>query len=431
MIWVASCENTVENTATENLLQQIDGNYLTSINPLCPVERGVLFWVAMLTPQEIEAIQRLNGAVKDVIPDIPYKFEDFVSDPTGQGIRAPQIKRSYSKKKRATVSVIKQQTEDQSLSFLSTPPGKSISGIYSYFAQAGRGVRVYLIDTGVDGDANEFLSPPQLRWIYAIDTDKRALDGATRQTPNSGTCVASKVGGRRFGVAKSAELVVVKVTSHVSSFIDGLTKLILNLDDDENAGRHARGRTVINMRGGFTVPSNPTGEILASRVEWLISDILVNRYQVVVVTSGALEAQDKYPALLAKKPKVNIITVGSVVATNGPNNGERYAWSGGGSAVSVSAPGNGDCTTALQDEDQVVAPDVSSAIVSGLVAYFLSLPDLAPELIDVGDTPKAVIKYLKTMSCQRYQNEYSVWNGLDAEDDQINFDNWIRSPIRE
>lgn len=431
MIWVASCENTVENSATEKLLQQIDGNYLTSINPLCSVERGVLFWVAMLTPREMEAFQRLNRAVKDIIPDIPYEFEDFVSDPTGQGIRGPQIKRSYPKIKRATVSVIKQQTDDQSLSFLSTPPVKSILGTYSYFAQAGRGVRVFLIDTGVSGGANEFSSSPQLRWIYAIDTDKRALNSATRQTPNSGTCVASKVGGRRFGVAKNAELVVVKVTSHVSSFIDGLTKLILDLDDDENAGRHARGRTVINMRGGFTIPSNPTGEILASRIEWLISDILVNRYQVVVVTSGALAALDKYPALLAKKPNINIITVGSVVATHGPNNGERYVWSGRGSTVTVSAPGNGDCMTALQDEDQVVAPDLSSAIVSGLVAYFLSLPDLAPKLIDVGNTPKAVINYLRTMSCQRYQNEYSVWNGLDSEDNQINFDNWIGSPNRK
>lgn len=431
MIWVASCENTVENTATEKLLQQIDGNYLTSINPLCPVERGVLFWVAMLTPQETEAIQRLTGAVKDVISDIPYKFEDFVSDPTGHGIRAPQLKRRYPKKKRAAVSMVKQKTEDPSLSFLSTPPGKSISGIYSYFAPAGRGVRVYLIDTGVSGGANEFLSLPLLRWIYAIDTDKRTLDGATRNTPNSGTCVASKVGGRRFGVAKNAELVVVKVTSHVSSFIDGLTKLVLDLDNDENAGRHAKGRTVINIRGGFTVPSNPTGEILASRVEWLISSILVNRYQAVIVTSGAVEAQHKYPALLAMQPKINIVTVGSVVATNGPNNGERYVWSGGGSTVTVSAPGNGDCTTALQDEDQVVAPDISSAIVSGLIAYFLSLPDLAPKLIDVGNTPKAVIQYLKTMSYERYQNEYSIWNGLDSEDNQINFDNWIGSPIRK
>ena len=48
-------------------------------------------------------------------------------------------------------------------------------------------------------------------------------------------------------MAKNAELVVVKVTSHVSSFIDGLTKLILDLDDDQNAGRHARGRNVINV----------------------------------------------------------------------------------------------------------------------------------------------------------------------------------------
>lgn len=196
---------------------------------------------------------------------------------------------------------------------------------------------------------------------------------------------------------------MVKVIYHVNSCIDGLTKLLLDLDNDENSGRHARGRTVINMSGEFAVPSNPSGEILASRIEWLINDILGNRYQVVVVTSGALEAKEKHPALLAKKPKSYIITVGSMVATKGPNNRERYTWSGS-SSLTVSAPGNGACMTALQDEYQVVGPDVSSAIVSGLVACLLSPMDLAPKFIDVGNTPRAVMQYLKTTPYQRYHN---------------------------
>lgn len=76
-----------------------------------------------------------------------------------------------------------------------------------------------------------------------------------------------------------------------------------------------------------------------------------------------------------------------MVATNGPKNGEKYTWSGGGSAATVTAPGNRDCTTALRDEYQVVAPDLSNVIISVLVAYFLTLPNRAPKLIGVGCQP--------------------------------------------
>lgn len=84
--------------------------------------------------------------------------------------------------------------------------------------------------------------------------------------------VASKFDSRKFSVAKNAELGVMKVTSHVSSCIDKLTKMILVLDNDENAERHARRCTLINTRGGFTVPTN-RGEVLVSRAQWLMSGL--------------------------------------------------------------------------------------------------------------------------------------------------------------
>lgn len=110
-----------------------------------------------------------------------------------------------------------------------------------------------------------------------------------------------------------------------------------------------------------------------------------------------MEAQDKYPTLLAKKVKIKIITVGSVVATNGPNHGERYTWSGGGSAATMTAPGNGDCTTASHDENQIVSPDASSAtiLVFGRILS-LSLSRIQPpKMIDVGNSLKAVSQYVK------------------------------------
>lgn len=85
---------------------------------------------------------------------------------------------------------------------------------------------------------------------------------------------------------------------------------------------------------------------------------------------------DTYPALLSRNNY--IITVGSVIASLGPNNGARYGWSPGGNVLTVSAPGDRACMGFGRGYLVVEAlgNHISTGIVSGLVAYFLSLPDL-------------------------------------------------------
>lgn len=72
---------------------------------------------------------------------------------------------------------------------------------------------------------------------------------------------------------------------------------------------------------------------------------------------------------------------------------------------------------------------ISHAIVTALVAYFLSLEDLGGWLRRQNRTPKAMIDYLKMMSYRRYVRELSVWNGLDAEDETMIFEGWYGTPI--
>lgn len=129
---------------------------------------------------------------------------------------------------------------------------------------------------------------------------------------------------------------------------------------------------------------------------------LANDFQAVIVISAGFNSEDTfadidtYRALLSRTN--DIITVGSVIASIGPNNGARYSWSPGGDVLTVSAPGSRACmgfgwgylvVEALENR-------ISTGIVSGLVAYFLSLPDLASRLRRKSKTPEAVIDYLRS-----------------------------------
>lgn len=154
---------------------------------------------------------------------------------------------------------------------------------------------------------------------------------------------------------------------------------------------------------------------------------LANDFQAVIVTSAGFKSEDTfadidtYPALLSRTN--DIITMGNVIASIGPNNGARYNWSPGGDVLTVSAPGNAACMgLGLVLVVEALGNHILTGIVSGLVAYFLSLPDLGTRLRRKYKTPKAAIDYLRSMWYRRYAAEESVWNGLDSDDPTRWFD---------
>lgn len=121
---------------------------------------------------------------------------------------------------------------------------------------------------------------------------------------------------------------------------------------------------------------------------------------------------DTYPAFLSRTK--DIITVGSVIASIDPNNGATYSRSPGGDVPTVSAPGNGACMSFGWGYLVVEAlgNHISTSIVSGLVAYFLSLPDLDNAVDKKSKTPKAFIDYLRSMSYRTYVAEEPVCHKL-------------------
>lgn len=63
VIFPQACDDITQNTTTETELFVMDGNYLTSIDHMCSVEGGVLFWLAHLRPDQIEELRQRAGAV--------------------------------------------------------------------------------------------------------------------------------------------------------------------------------------------------------------------------------------------------------------------------------------------------------------------------------------------------------------------------------
>ena len=101
--------------------------------------------------------------------------------------------------------------------FLSALPG------YTYDAKGGLGITVYVMDTGIYPDhpvsvidyqysiilthLQEFRNMPgSIRWLYLPNEPHIRSDEV-----GHGTCTTSKVVGPAYGVAKNADIVVVKI----------------------------------------------------------------------------------------------------------------------------------------------------------------------------------------------------------------------------
>lgn len=437
LIWPVGCGDVAQNDITRKILGEMDNQFITTLDPLCPVENGVAYWQARLTGEQITALKHNQiKAVRDITPNTPFNFGELRRGSPDRTNPAQHISTSinYIRARQFTkrfppLTVIKQADADMSLRFLSSaeslaPP----SSAYAYFSQAGAGVRVYVIDTGLDGLANDFIKKVGIRWINADDV--QGIQRDEDRVTGHGTCMASKIAGEYYGVAKASSLIIVKISSFIGSFLDALGKIIVDLQ--QFGKKKSRGLTVINVSGTWSAPLTPQAETRpdAARMLELIAK-LVGDYEVVVVTqagssTGTVQAEygdvDTWPALLSER--YPIITVGAVSSDyNNPEYGKRFPWSLGGNAISVSAPGNGICTQLNGNVGYSEGSSFAGAVVSGLVAYFLSIPQLNIYFrsLPAGTLPGVVRDYVKRLEYKRYQAQESVWGGLDANENSLEY----------
>ena len=423
IVWTVGCEHTEENRITEELLSQMDAGVLSSKNPLCAVEGGISFWVLHLTEDQIEQLKKeQTQSIRAIEPNTPLEPSDVPISPNL--MRRDKYSRVLLAKERDRYdkreNVIKQLGGEDvpELRFISSKKEKKRNArSYVYLPPAGAGSTVYLIDGGVNVLHGEFKDVNIPQWIFALHSDHTYSEGP----PSHGTCMASLITGNLYGVSKKVELIPVKVAWLKASFLDAVAKVVQDVKEKAEAGIEVRGRTVVNISNEFIPLANdPSREELVDNL-----NELTQIYEVVVVASAGnnfakiMPPPKIWPAGLA--PSVNIITVGSVQVTDGPDNGKRSDWAIRDPLITVNAPGEGSCARGPAGVVRSRGTSNAAARVSGLVAYLFSTKDGAQMRGGETNVPTEMKVRLRKLSFARYGGEGgwehdAVSNGLDGDD---------------
>ncbi|KAJ2918815.1 hypothetical protein MD484_g1584, partial [Candolleomyces efflorescens] len=230
-----------------------------------------------------------------------------------------------------------------------TGNARELTFSYSYDGSPGSEVDIYILDTGVRVTHEDFGG--RARWA--------AVFGGHEWQDNNGhgTHVAGTAAGTRFGVAKQANILSVKVLGDNGSgptgdIIRGLDYIFVQYRD------HGRRPTVVNMSWG-----GAASRLLDLAVQKLISEGI---HVVVAAGSEARDARNRSPARVEEA-----ITVGSSDFLDA-----RMAGSNFGDVVNLYAPGYEITSCGYNDDTEVaVSGGTSSAAahVTGLVANILKL----------------------------------------------------------
>lgn len=441
LVWPVRCLGIGQKVEIQNKLAQMDSGYLASLDPSCKEDGGVLFWLTKLTKQQIEDI-RQDPAVQLVVRNIPLTFGQYSG---GSGRTSGSASSKWSQPKKRELRLFKQQPVDQSLSFLSTPPTKpnpwnrQEGGRYAYLENAGGGVQVYVIESGFHPAGSEY-DGKIIDILPAFDVSSDFEDNPGESNPDHyASCTFSKIAGKQFGVAKAAAMTLVKAKPFIASFINALVQIRLHLHAHSlrAQGKYTKGRTVISMAPQFQYELEESNDFrfMVERMFELISKFTETYGAIVVASSGVKTGpnyQEVFPFPQALAPITGLLTVGSVVAAGQEPErilpyGQRFPWSGGESMVN--APGNGDCMgpdgRVLQN---VQGANISVAVVAGLVAYFLSLPNVKASFEASKDIVSSAARYVSDMSYERFPGQESVWNGLDYDDESSMYLMWRGTP---
>lgn len=367
IIFARDCGNDAQNAAIGQLLAKTA--YSGSISTIVDDDCGVVFWAGQFTEESAERITKTKG-VLGVEPDIPL-----------YGTSSKNFGRMKSNKKhsgggdgniRIRDTLITQPPPvSADLSFVSNPPGHIGDG-YVYFSAAGEGVTVYVIDSGADALNKEFSSGVIKRWIYTSSVPKTEPE---MDVEGHGTCVASKVAGIEYGIAKKASLIMVKIAKVCHSLLEALVRILNDLRRRKLAGEDIAGYNVITIQQ-HTGVGKKVLTLTTTLMKILISAIM-EKYAVVVVCAAGNDSREVDSLPSSFSPKLPLIVVGGV----DPDTGDRTMDSNFGPAITVSAPGEVVCASPHDGSGWAKeGTSFAAATVAGLVAYFLSLEGVGPML---------------------------------------------------
>ena len=223
----------------------------------------------------------------------------------------------------------------------------AIDNKYNYPDSAGEGVRAYIVDTGVQLDNPEFSG----RTLPGFDAT--GSGNTTTDCHGHGTHVAGTVAGTKFGVAKKATVISVKVLNCAGS--GSIIGVVSGLD--WIAANHPKGTpAVVNMSIG-----GGNNSTLTAAVEKLSAMGILN-----VVAAGN---DNNNACLYSPASAPSAITVGSSDIRDA-----RSSFSNYGDCVDVFAPGSSIISARASDPNgsaTMSGTSMATPHVAGLAALYL------------------------------------------------------------
>lgn len=232
---------------------------------------------------------------------------------------------------------------------------------YVHDPKGGEGITVYVVDTGINTEHVDFEG--RAKWGKTVP-----INDVDEDANGHGTHVAGTIGGKRYGVAKNAQVVAVKVlgsngSGSMSDVVKGVEFTVSEHRKEvaaaKRAGKSHRG-SVANMSLGGGL----------SRALNLAVDAAVRAGVHYAVAAGN-DNRDACNYSPASSP--NAITVGATTITD-----ERAWFSNYGKCVDVFGPGKDILSTWIGSKYQtntISGTSMASPHVAGLAAYLLSLEE--------------------------------------------------------
>lgn len=207
-----------------------------------------------------------------------------------------------------------------------------LDALYNY-PRTGTGVHVYIVDTGVWIQHNEFGG--RAHALFDFDPSS-SIGGYATGSDNHGTLTASAVGSKSYGVAKNVQLYSVRVANTLGSGSTSSTIAGLQTIQSDVINNNKR-PAVVNMSVIFDVQNTNVNSITSiTSLENAITSLINNGITVVTGAgnTGANNASRFSPGRMAR-----VINVASSKGIPDASVDSRSSFSSFGSVVDIYAPG--------------------------------------------------------------------------------------------
>ncbi|TDZ19779.1 Subtilisin-like protease 9 [Colletotrichum orbiculare MAFF 240422] len=409
-------------------------------------DNSVLFYEAPLSPEAAKELEGQQGVAAVSEDTLFGEMKDFLAEPAAEAGDEAGPSEPPPASAKDPLSVAKQpqkvarqegygpnndvkeinHLEARDLAYISQEPGRWLTTAFAYDEDAGSGITVYILGTGLNLESPDIKDAVGTKdFIFTPGAAETKTDEDTDISLADGTCMASKIFGPHFGVAKKANVVMVKLSGRRNMFgaihlSEMLTALAMVKNDIHKRG--LEGKAVVSLT--YTTPLGDPQTIAAYKEileKMMEDDIVLVASTGISNNNGGSKKNDQYPGAFSKD--TNLITISAVNMR-----GEQMDWSPGTpqDGVTVAAPGLGYCAykafnpkdratpRAQQDLTRLVRSEgFAAATVAGVAAGLMSQAEYGTQIHVKGRVAANVKQLLSDLAWVRAEGGPPVvWNGV-------------------